>query len=329
MDNGINNMSVRKITSVIIFSLLSAFYAFSEVKITAFSFAPEIGFLNGTIVENVWNANVTQSGKTLTYTPTTKMSRLDWQFENAVFFGATTELTFNDKINFNFSIKNAIAKDCGVMEDYDWLNPLNWPNDPADEITNYSKHTNTINSFTLIDFTLGRIFFLGKKKNISITPCAGFEVETIDLSGIGGWKTYKSDDWEVIPFKGNVISYSQVYAVPVIKLCSDFNFLKYFETTLNLSAVYIEILDCLDEHHLRNALFNDRIQDSWKLQAELGLYFKFLQMNKIGIKGSISYIPDSYGFTYSPPEATKPDSSTMGGTNRLLWSYSFVYVFKF
>ena len=61
MDNGINNMSVRKITSVIIFSLLSAFYAFSEVKVTAFSFAPEIGFLNGTIVENVWNANVTQS----------------------------------------------------------------------------------------------------------------------------------------------------------------------------------------------------------------------------------------------------------------------------
>ena len=318
-------MVSKKVAAGIIAFVFSAFCAFSEVSITEFSFAPEIGFLNGKIIENVWNARVTQSGKTITYTPTTKMSRLDWQLDNSVFFGATTAFTFNDKINFDFSFKNAFAKTCGVMEDYDWLNI----SDP-DYLSRYSCHTNNLDTFTQVDFTVGRIFYIGRKKSFSITPHFGFETQIINFSGTGGWRTYDTDNWKKINFsEGKVISYSQVFAAPVLKLCTDFNFLKYFETTLDLSAIFIEDLDCLDIHHLRSATFNDRIQDTWKLEGELGLFFKFLQMNKIGIKGNVSYIPESYGFTYSSYTENKPDPSTMGGTSRFLWSYSFVYVFYF
>ena len=314
-------MKNKKTISTFLIILLSTFSVFAEVELTEFSFAPEAGFLNGKIIENVWNVQVSSTGNTLTFTPTTKMSRLDWKLENSFFFGAATDFTFNDKYTVSFSFKNAVTGDSGIMEDYDWLKISN-----PDYLSRYSIHTNYINSFTQIEFSFKRLFFLTKNKAITIAPRIGFETQTFSFSGIGGWRTYDIDNWEKISFENTpVISYSQSFIGSIIALDSDFNFLKYFEAQLNLSAVWTKKLDCYDLHIKRNLLFNDRIENVWKFNSELGLFYKLNKNSRFGFRGTVSYIPDSYGFTYPSAESTTPDKTSIGGTSRFLWTYSFVY----
>ena len=318
-------MKNKKLTLTAIILFLITLPIFSEINLTSFSFSPEIGFFNGKIIENVWYADVTQSGNKITYSPQNKMSRLDWMIDNTFFIGAGFSFVFNDKIDVNYSFKNLFSQNCGLMKDYDWLKP----SDP-DYLSRFSQHTNHLNSFTQIDFTIGRIFYIGENKNISITPRFGIEVQKYDFDGIDGWRTYDNENWQVVRFgEEKVISYSQAFATPVLVLSADFNFLTYFEAVVDFSGMWISDICCIDTHHLRNALFNDRIQDTWKFEADLGFFFKINKMNKIGFKANLNYIPESFGFTYTSVTETTPDSSSLGGTNRLLWSYSLVYVFYF
>ena len=136
--------------------------AFAEQPQFSFSFTPQAGFLNGKIIENVWYANEKITPTSKIYTPADKMSRLDWYMENVPFVGAELDFLFNNKYSFLFSFKNAFAGDCGKMEDFDWLNPIDWPKDPADELTNYSKHTNILHNYTQATINFGRHFYLGK-----------------------------------------------------------------------------------------------------------------------------------------------------------------------
>ena len=318
-------MKNKKFSVIVIFLFLISLPVFSEIKLTGFSFSPEIGFFNGKIVENVWYAKVTQTGNTITYSPTNKMSRLDWQIKNSFFVGAEVSFVFNDKVDIRYSFKNAFAQDCGIMEDYDWLKT----SDP-DYLSRYSQHTNYLETLTQADFTIGWNFYIGENKNISITPRFGVEVQKYDFSGNGGWRKYDTENFKVVNFgEGKVISYSQSFASPVLILSAGFNFLEYFETFVDLSGMWIPYLCCIDTHHLRNALFNDRIMDTYKFEADLGFFYKINKMHKVGFKGNISYIPESYGFTYSSTTETTPDASSLGGTNRLCWSYSFVYCLYF
>lgn len=323
-----NKYSIFTFISFLIFFQFQAFCQESSAKL---SIAPEFGFVNGKIVEDVWNIKASTSGNTITYTPTTKMSRLDWQMENSFYFGFNSDLVINDKLNFWLSFKNAISRDCGVMEDYDWLNPVTsaWKDDPADELTNYSIHINHLENMIQTTLCAGWTFYLNQSKSISLTPRFGFEFEDISFCGNDGWGTYKSNNWQKTSFEDKVISYSQWFIAPVLALNADFNIGRYFETTLDLSVIWIKNLDCIDRHYIRSLLFNDRIEDVWKLGAELNLFYKLNKMNKIGLKGNISFMPEAYGFTYSSKTDTSPDASTMGGTNRLLWTYAFVYVLSF
>lgn len=314
--------------------LISLFFivisqAFCEGK-SRITFEPEIGFLNGKIVENVWYVEDDETPETITLTATDPLSRLDWQIDNTFYYGFTVDFFINDLFTFSFNFKNATSKICGIMEDYDWL-------DDSDhtKLSKYSNHTNFLENMTHINCSIGRIFYIGNNRNISITPEIGFEAENIRFSGIGGWNSYDINNYEIRYFEDGkkVISYSQTYTAPIISFLFDFNYLKYLETNINVSATWIKQLDCLDRHYLRTdlptGLFNDRIQNAWKFGVNFGMYYKINPMHKYGIKGDITYIPPSYGFTYSSKTSTSPDPTSLGGTSRLLWNYSFVYVFSF
>lgn len=297
-----------------------------------FQLSPEIGFLNGTIVENVWYADISKNNN-ITYKPTSRMSRLDWQFDNSLFIGMNSNLIINDKLIFGFQFKNAISHKCGMMEDYDWLNPITdaWQNDPKNELTNYSIHTNSLNYFRLFDFLIGWKFFLNEYKSISITPFFGIQIQKNSFDGLNGWGTYKKYNWAKQYFDNEkVISYSQSYAAPELCLNFDFDYFQYFEFLLDVSTIWIPDLNCIDIHHHGNERFyNDRIKNAWNFNTELTVLFKITKNNKFGIKGGISYIPDAYGLTYSSTTSTIPDSSTLGGTSRFLYTYSFIYTFYF
>ena len=164
-----NKYSIFTFISFLIFFQFQAFCQESSAKL---SIAPEFGFVNGKIVEDVWNIKASTSGNTITYTPTTKMSRLDWQMENSFYFGFNSDLVINDKLNFWLSFKNAISRDCGVMEDYDWLNPVTsaWKDDPADELTNDSIHINHLENMIQTTLCAGWTFYLNQSTSISLTP---------------------------------------------------------------------------------------------------------------------------------------------------------------
>ena len=318
--------------SVFLISLILILFesqAFCQAK-ASISIAPELGFTNGKIVENVWYVDISETPQVLTLTATDPMSRLDWQMKNSMYYGLSFDFCLNELFKFSFGFKNANSYNCGIMEDYDWLNPIDWPDDDKDELTNYSIHTNYLNNFSYANFSLGLMFFLDKNKNISLTPSLGLEVENYSFAGIGGWRTYKKDNWKKYSFEDKkVISYSQNYCAPVLSLEADFNYAKQFETNLKLGVSWIKQIDCMDYHHAKGSQYNDRIQNAWKFAGTLGMYYKINQMHKLGVKGDISYIPPSYGFTYGSKTSTSPDSSSLGGTSRFLWNYSFVYVFSF
>ena len=308
--------------------------AFCESPKINFSFTPEFGLFYGKIVENVWFVNVTKTDKLITYTPTTRESRLDWKLQNTVFSGGTFEFFLNDRLNFSLGVRNCFPQICGTMEDYDWLNTVTkgWENDPADELTNYSIHINTLNMFYQVDFSVGCIFYLTQNKSISIMPRLGMQFQGVDFTGSEGWYTYKKYNWEKLYFHGDVISYSQTYSAPSFGLKADFNFATHFEFSLDFLFEWIKQMNCIDKHLRRNDLFNDRIQDIWKTDAKPCFFYKINDNHKIGLKTNFSYFPDRYGFTYDSETETVPDFGNppaIGGTSRFLWGYSLVYCLHF
>ncbi len=320
--------SKKSFFAIIFFSLTAFFYG---AELTGFSFEPEFGFLNGTIFENVWYADITSTNTTYTYTATTKLSRLDWQLENAPYFGANIQAVINRHLAFNFSFMNAISGPYGIMEDYDWKT-ISKP----DHLTNYSRHTNYIQSFTQIFFNVGYSFNFNAFFPISITPAFGLNVFAFDFTGRGGYRSYEKDKWKIYYWNDDeiVIEYQQAYLCPKLALYADFDIARFFEAFLGLGISYIDKFNAYDIHEVRNEYFNDRIEKAWAFDANLKLHFKITGQHKLGLKATVTFMGDSYGFTYYSSSgknnySSTPSSGTLGGTSRFLWTYGLTYTFKF
>ncbi len=319
----------KKIVLAILFSSLTIFL--HSIEVTDFSFEPEFGYINGTIVENVWWANATSSGTKVTYTPTTKLSRLDWQLENLPYLGVNINTVFDKHLLFNFSFQSAISGAYGIMEDYDWK-----IEQKPDHLTNYSSHTIFIEEFTNLNLGVGYIFSINTIFPISITPEFCISFMNFDFKGIGGYKSYEDNNWKIEYFKQDeiVIEYKQSYIAPKFFISTDFDFTKHFEALIQLGITYKDIYNAYDMHEKKHTYYNDRIENSFILEAQLKLYFKFLENHKIGLKGTVNYMPDAYGFTYFSSSSCNnfpetPEGGSLGGTSRLLFSYALVYQFKF
>ena len=103
---------------------------------------------------------------------------------------------------------------------------------------------------------------------------------------------------------------------------------------LGLGISYIDKFDAYDIHEVRNEYFNDRIEKAWAFDADLKLYFKITGQHKLGLKATVNFIGDSYGFTYYSSSgknnySSTPSSGTLGGSSRFLWTYGLTYTFKF
>ena len=318
-------MKTKRILAFIIFIFISL-PLLAEIKVTGFSFSPEIGFLNGKVMENVWRANMSYSNSKITYSPTSKESQLDWNIDNMFYFGFNINGTFNKRISLEFNFKNAISGTCGVMEDFDWQNAVD-----ITHLTDYSIHTNILENLTQVNFTIGYLFYLNKNHSITMTPKIGFETQKIAFSGINGWGIYEKYNWAITSYEGRtVITYEQSYLSPYFKLSTNFSLFKYFETNIDLFASMITEMNCYDFHYRSDRLYvyNDIIKNSWKIGTDISLYWIINKNNKLGIKSGISYIPDAFGFTYMDYNEN-PLLSNLGGTNRFLWTYSLVYVLYF
>lgn len=296
-----------------------------------FNFEPTVGFLYGSIIENVWYADVTVNGNTTTCTPTTRLSMLDWQLHNAPYSGAQLDFEFFEKVIFTFDFITAFNGPFGTMEDYDWKEPTE-----PDHLTHYSYHTNIVRSYTQINLLLGHTFELGKKDIFSLTPKFGFTIHSFDFDGKGGFNLYEKNGWEPhsFPEEKIVISYSQNFFAPTILLDCQLSLFNFLQTNMDLCATFVKKMEAYDSHLERNDFFKDQLEYVWILQAGLKVFVKIGNNNKIGLKGSVQFIPNAYGFTYTAKNSLEnlsknPDLSGLGGTARLLFSYALAYSFYF
>ena len=305
------------------------------------SFEPEFGGIYGTIFENVWYADSVFTQKTITTTPTAKESQLDWQLQNVPYVGAAVNLTFSEHYSFDFDLKTAFPGLAGIMEDYDWLNPIYWPSDPIDQLTNYSIHLMYLDNFTKIRFCVGYTFILNQRLNFSITPKVGIETQSFYFLGKSGYSLYKSNSWakEFFTAGATVITYSQAFTAPLTGLSLKLDFAKYFETDFSFLVTYINKYDAYDDHVQRHnkgrtCYFKDTIEDALIFDTTLKFFWKINNHNKIGIKGTVNLSPRAYAYTYSSATSfdelsDKPSMSDLGGSNRLLFTYALVYSFYF
>lgn len=325
-------MKTKRIIYILIFLISSAAIhsqSSKELNPISLSFEPEFGFLTGKIVENVWNVTSRISSSFVTLTPTTKLSRLDWQIKNNMYSGLKIELKIYEKLYLGFGFKEGFKGICGVMEDYDWKSP-----DP-EHLTNYSWHKNELNTFTQLDLLSGRIFSLETKLPVTLIPQLGIHIEKIGFTGIGGYKTYENENWKYVAFSDSpIIQYSQQVLALSFKLRTNVDFFNFAGLRFDIALDFVPSINALDSHVGKSAYYNDRIKDACLLQSELFLYGKIGKSHRIGIKGSVEYIPDAYGFTYYSNQSIKdlsdtPDSSNLGGTSRLMFTYALVYQFIF
>ena len=321
-------MIIKKTFLAAVFISLAAISFCAEI--TSISFEPEFGFLNGTIIENVWYAKKTNSNTSTVYTPTTKLSRLDWQLQNTPYFGLDFTTVFNEHLLFDFNIFTALSRDCGIMEDYDWKKE-----DQPNHLTNYSIHTNALESYSNIYFTIGYILKINAVFPISITPSFGIDFYEFDFTGRSGYKMYEDDNWEKEYFSDEiVIEYTQSYVCPHLSISADFDFTSFFETKLVAGISYIDEYNAYDIHEVRHIYFNDRIKQAWLFDGKLQLSYKINRTHKLSLNGTINYMPDAYAFTYISTTtinnfSENPDATNLGGTSRLMWSYGINYTYTF
>lgn len=312
-------MQKRKTFAAIFFLFLFCSVFGNNISI---SFEPETGLLYGRLKEKVWYAGMSFTDKSITFTPSSLMSQLDWDIKNSPYIGATLNISA-DKLRLSLRAVNALKHTCGTMEDYDWKS--------SGLLTNYSMSINNLTNFTQIEFLTGYIFRLNALNAVRLIPLAGIKIQNFNFNATGGYKRYLSENWEKIYF-GNVkvISYNQSFAAPCIAFSTELEYTSWLEQHFSLDFTWIHTIDAFDQHHLKDKYYNDRLQKSILLDFQTKLLFKIYRNNKIGIKAGLSFMPDTYGFTFmfdkdSGEVSDNPVSGELGGSSRFLWSCAFVY----
>ncbi len=313
------------------FSLNSMLFAIDYFK---FSLTPEAGFLNGHIYEYVFDE---LNGEEHT------LSLLDWELKNIPYVQINTQVDLFKYICLGVSGKAALSVFCGSMQDYDWQNSY-YPT----KLTNYSKHTNSLNDlYTLHLFAGANLVNLDK---IKISLFFSYDYDYFHFDGIDGYYEYESNNWEKIYLTGKVISYIQEYEVYSFGFNADYKINNRF--CIN-SCFYISpklsSANCLDFHYKRvfedkdtgkiypSTLFWDELTKMTIIKGNVTSNYAITNHSKIGCSFNYHIVPKSKGpdaLTGTDLQSNfKKDSfaptGAEGGTKFFLWSIGINYTYTF
>lgn len=289
---------------------------------------PYFGLMNGSIHESVTYFNNNER---------CYESLLTWDIENIKVYGTEINLELSKYFNINFSYLQGKSSISGFMQDYDWLNPFTqkWINDPSDELTNYSKHTNTLNAYSKFLVGGGIIFHLLGK--ITLIPAFKLNSEFIKLTGSNGFKDYKSDNHEIKRMYGDIISYQQQLTSLLFGSELKIECIPYTLIQLNFYGAFTN-LEAYDSHIFRKVLFNDKIYGFFSLESSAKIYFLWQEKYGIGLKGSIQYFPEVFGADWSNSidaqgvweiAENAKFGQEYGGSSRFLWQLGLTAFFRF
>lgn len=243
-----------------------------------------------------------------------KLSQLDYDFTFPYFSLAVDSILFKFLyLGGSFSI--GIPLDCGIMQDYDWLNGYSPNNQWANELTNYSKHENYLDSYFDCKLNIGpNINILNK---VSLIPLVGFGLDSIQFSASNGKCKYGvvkdgaytpiSSENEEFELSGKDIIYSQYSSavnggsliqfnlglkysldfIPRIKILGSFLFYPFYT------------ISSYDYHIRTNTEYISVVEHSFKFSTDLQVSFKINSFLFAGVFGQFDIVPQLRGVSYS------------------------------
>ena len=316
-------MRVRfmKKTSLFLIFALNAVSVFAFENFTI-KITPETGITNGNLYEYVFEDKCTNTDN--------QESFLDWQVKNLFFAGVNLESDIKKYFNISFDCRVYIPKLSGKMQDFDWLNFSNYPDDNPMELTNYSIHDNYLEKFYKFGISAGKNFLLDK---IKLTPYLAWNYSFIQFSGKNGYGLYKwnkrNNSFEgltVIDYNNEINSFLLGFKTIVTPS-------QHFEAGINFAlSPALSFISAIDKHYenttASGTLYLDVMNFSWDIKSSVFVRYSFNKYNSIGFKCDAELIPLTKGSDYScylPATSVSINQGVQGGTSRFLFSASIFY----
>ncbi len=275
--------------------ILNAAFGNENLKI---SISPQFSILDGSIGEYVYEEACTNTAHLESY--------LDWEVIKVPTFSLEVNAQIKEKFIFVIKPEFGLQKSIGNMQDYDWLNYFNFPQDDPTELTNYSIHDNFLKNYFNIAFNCG--YKINLNKHNSITPFLGFTYNTITMDGSYGYSTYKIYNWEKNYFNGKVISYKVQSSSLFLGI--DYSLQAIPRTTILIScgaSPFLSFIDCYDYHWInqqRNkslwgTVYFDDVNFSWQVIGKIKVDFALTDRFKLCAGAQLFYAPIATGNDYS------------------------------
>jgi outer membrane protease len=280
---------MKNIAVLTVLVIISSVYSYAEEseRDYYFSFGPQFGFVYGQVLEYVYPLPGETKNELL--------SELIWEMKPVFYYGIQAQFSRIDKTKSpgffsSFSFNAGIPADSGVMEDRDWLYPLN------SDLTRFSSHTNRTNEFFLLDAAVGVSFpvnsFLYIKEFISASWMR------FVFTGRDGYGIYNDMNQKEHYFSGEkVISYQQDWLLLGIGISTCINILYPFSFEFSFQLSPITYCAATDNHISRNIIFRDF---TWGLFLEPSFNMSF----------AVKPVELSFGLSYRHIGKTKGDSYT-------------------
>jgi len=193
----------------------------------------------------------------------------------------------------SLSFKAGIPGGSGTHENRDWLSARD------DSLTNLSSHKNITKEMFIADVILGASIPIASRAYIK--PLLSGSWMRFSFSGREGYRTYENENWEIIPFKSEVITYQQDWLLLAIGFSiGTENFYPFcFDFTLKLSP--FTYCAATDHHVEKNFLYKDYTNFGFYYEPEINIsiYLKQIELSlnfayrNIGRTKGESYIKEN------------------------------------
>jgi outer membrane protease len=264
--------------------MISAAYGETTVygKPYAFSGTVYTGFYYGTSYEIVYRDS--RGGEYL--------SELQWELKPLLFMGLGLSLEpihSSGKYRGFFTslnLKAGLPAVTGTMEDRDWLIPGTF--------TNFSSHTNRLNAAVLLTVDAGYSFSVTDRFFLRVF--SSLDYSYFKMEGWNGYRSYAEDNWEIIPFSGQVIRYTQHWFLFSPGICAGFILDRL---TIKGAVKVTPFIFCTgeDDHLLTSTRYNDYMIGTFAIEPALDLSYTLSPHLEGGFACSYRFITGTRGNT--------------------------------
>lgn len=257
------------------------------------------------------------TAREIVYTGSLVLSDLTWDIKDLLFVGATLQLDVWQQLALGVSYWEAVTEGNGGMTDYDYFIPGIW--------TDFSDGPVDINRANMLDVYAEWAFALPRAAHLRLI--GGYRRLYWDWSQYGGSFIYSEDGFRDFrgdfPADQNGINYEQTFHIPYVGLGLRTRWRGWnFSTYVQYSAV--AWAEALDEHVLRELLFEDSFQDVKYYAAGVSLAYRLGPRWHVGGAWDWHDIPEARGDARITDQVTGTAETIRdaGGIANRAWSLS-------